>query len=298
MSWLEIHATTSANHAHLLGDQFTVMGALSVSFLDAGDQPIYEPTAETPLWEKTIVVGLFDPHHPIQDVLIFLEKQEAEGNVEHFHLKHLEDQDWQRICLESFKPILFGKKCWICPSWHTPPDKNAVNVTLDPGLAFGTGTHPTTALCLEWLDAHITGHEQLVVDFGCGSGILGIAALKLGAKRVLAVDNDPQALIATRANAERNQITQNQLEVTLPGIKIAPQADILIANILAQPLIELAPLFAKWVKPNGKVVLSGILIDQTINIIKAFQPYFHLQNPLAKAEWILLEGDRQIELFP
>lgn len=294
MNWIELHIKTSAERAHILADQLNLFGAQAVSFLDAGDQPIYEPSAEKPqLWQETIVVGLFEPQHPIENVLTFLEEQAAEGFIEHFHLKHLEDQDWQRLCLDSFKPMSFGKKLWICPSWHKAPDPNAINVTLDPGLAFGTGTHATTSLCLSWLDQHIS-HEKIVIDYGCGSGILGIAALKLGAQKVFAVDNDPQALEATRSNAERNDILANQLQTFLPSDLSAPAADVLIANILAQPLIELAPTFASLLKPHGKIVLSGILTDQIAEIFSAYQPFFALEKPISKAEWVRIVGNKLI----
>jgi ribosomal protein L11 methyltransferase len=293
MPWIELHVKTSAERAHLVGDQISELGAQAVSFLDAGDQPIYEPSAHNPqLWQETIVVGLFEPQQLMDDILSFLENQQAEGKLENFHFKHVEDQDWQRVCLDSFKPIQFGNRLWICPSWHTPPDPNAINVTLDPGLAFGTGTHATTGLCLEWLDEHVS-KDQTIIDYGCGSGILAIAALKLGAKIAYAIDNDPQALEATRLNAERNQIPPSQLITGLPGDTLEiPQVDILAANILAQPLVHLAPQLAQLVKPNGKIVLSGILIEQAEEIIRAYQPWFDMQKPVSKNEWVRIEGKK------
>ncbi len=206
-------------------------------------------------------------------------------------IKKIADEDWVRRSLDQFKPMKFGKRLWICPSWFTPPEPNDVNIILDPGLAFGTGTHPTTALCLEWLDEHINA-QHLVIDYGCGSGILSLAALKLGAKRVFAVDNDEQALEATLRNGEKNGFIPPELQTYLPNELPVEQADLLIANILAQPLIELAPLFAKRVKPHGKLILSGILPSQTEEITKAYSPWFNMQPPDFKEEWSRISGNR------
>src|SRR6185312_1985647 len=200
MPWIELHSQTTADYADSLSDQLTLLGALAVTFQDAGDQPIYEPTPGAQnLWPETIVIGLFDNSLQPESLLAYLEDQQAAGLIQSFHFKNLPDQDWERICLDYFKPMSFGERLWVCPSWQTPPGPNSATVILDPGLAFGTGTHPTTALCLEWLDQHIqTG--ACVIDYGCGSGILGLAALKLGAKEVIAIDNDPQALEASQKN--------------------------------------------------------------------------------------------------
>lgn len=293
MPWNEIHITTSAEKANELSDQLVSFGAQAVTFKDAGDQPIYEPAPEDPrLWNETIVVGLFEDQHPLEEIIQYLETQQSLGKLKHFHLHHVADEDWVRRCLDSFKPIPCGKRLWICPSWHTPPDPNAVNVILDPGLAFGTGTHPTTSLCLEWLDQNIHS-EDLVIDYGCGSGILALAALKLGAKKVIAVDNDPQALEATVANAERNHINSTQLTTQLPSQPIDLKADILIANILAQPLIELASKFATLIKKCGKITLSGIIIDQAQMVIKAYEPWFLIDKLSQKDEWVCLTGTRK-----
>lgn len=293
MPWNELHATTSAALANELSDQFVEFGAQAVTFKDAGDQPIFEPAPETPrLWHETVVVGLFDSEHPLDPVIHYLENEQAKGALKNFHLQHVADEDWERRCLDSFNPIPCGKRLWICPSWHTPPEPDAVNVILDPGLAFGTGTHPTTSLCLEWLDEHVQ-NDALIIDYGCGSGILGIAALKLGAKKVIAVDNDPQALEATRDNAERNHIHPDQLLTQLPDQPIDSKAEILIANILAQPLIFLAKKFADLTKMRGKIVLSGILIEQSQSVIEAYEPWFKMDEPVFKNEWVRLSGIRE-----
>jgi ribosomal protein L11 methyltransferase len=293
MSWLELHVITSAEQAAQLSDQLTLLGAQAVTLQDAGDQPIYEPSPSTPrIWEETIVVGLFDTEQVMAPILTYLEQQQAEGLLKHFKLIEIADEDWVRRSLDQFKPLCFGKRLWICPSWCVPPDPAAVNIILDPGLAFGTGTHPTTALCLEWLDEHISA-EQWVIDYGCGSGVLGLAALKLGAKQVLAIDNDPQALEATQRNAEQNKIYPPDLVVALPGDIPAGKADLMIANILAKPLIELAPLFGKLCKSGGKILLSGILREQVKEIKEVYEAAFELQPIVFKEEWVRVVGVRR-----
>lgn len=290
MPWIELHIKTTAELANELSDKLDSFGAEAVTFQDAGNQPIFEPSPETPrLWQETIVIGLFSIEQPIEPVIQFLENPPPPFTAFTFHLNYLPDEDWQRRCLESFKPLCFGKRLWICPSWHRPPELHAVNVILDPGLAFGTGTHPTTSLCLEWLDENIHA-DNLVIDYGCGSGILAIAALKLGAKRVLAIDNDPQALEATRANSDRNLIDSTRLITLLPHELTSQKADILIANILAKPLIDLASHFASQITTGGKIVLSGILSEQINEVIIAYEPWFRIKNPVYKEEWARLEG--------
>lgn len=292
MFWNEVHITTSAEKANEISDKLIELGAQAVTFQDAGDTPIFEPTPDTPLWEKTIVIGLFENQFPLEAVIDFLEKQSALGIIQHYQFKQLKDENWERRCLEGFHPIAFGKRLWICPSWCQPPDIHAVNIRLDPGLAFGTGTHPTTALCLEWLDENI--HSQnMVVDYGCGSGILGIAAFKLGAKKVIAVDNDPQALTATLDNCKRNEIDLSLFKIQSPEQPIEDQADLIIANILAKPLLDLAPFFSKILKPGGKIILSGILVDQVDLIKMLYNQYVSIINVASKQEWARIEGVRK-----
>lgn len=295
VSWIELHIKTTAEYADALSDQLALLGAEAVTFQDAGDQPIYEPTpGALNLWQETIVIGLFGKELQPEPILTYLENQQAAGLITNFYLKELADQDWERVCLEHFKPIQFGKRLWVCPSWQTPPDPEAKNVILDPGLAFGTGTHPTTALCLEWLDQHIH-NESVVIDYGCGSGILALAALKLGAKKVIAIDNDPQALEATLKNSERNPDIQSRLLTYLPHEidKLHISADLLIANILAQPLIELAPLFATLTHHGSHLLLSGILLEQAKAVMQAYQPWLQFKNPIIhRVDWVRLEGKR------
>lgn len=193
--------------------------------------------------------------------------------------------------MDDFKPMPFGQRLWIVPSWHDAPDPEAANLMLDPGLAFGTGTHPTTALCLEWLDGQDVNGCQ-VIDYGCGSGILGLAALLLGAEHVIGVDTDPQALEASRDNARRNQVADDRLDLYLPADEPDTRADIMLANILAQPLISLAPHLASLVKPGGRLVLSGILSNQARDVMAAYEPWFVMDEPEQREEWIRLTGRR------
>lgn len=295
MSWIELHIKTNASHADQISDQLMLLGAQAVTFQDAGDQPIFEPKpGEMHLWQETIVIGLFDLEIQLKSIVSYFEEQQAQGLIKNFHIQHIADQDWERVCLEYYQPIQCGKRLWICPSWRTPPDKNAINVILDPGLAFGTGTHPTTALCLQWLDEHVKSPE-LVIDYGCGSGILGLAALKLGAKQVIAVDYDPQALEATQNNCARNHISSPVLTTYLPQDlpKNLPKADLLIANILAQPLLELAELFANLLHPNGKILLSGILLDQRDQIKYTYAPWFDQLASENQGDWVRITGVRK-----
>ncbi|HLB57840.1 MAG TPA: 50S ribosomal protein L11 methyltransferase [Gammaproteobacteria bacterium] len=288
MPWIEVHITTTPAHIDSISTQLSFLGAEAITLQDAGNEPIYEPSADA-MWKETIMIGLFDYQHSIIPIVSYLEKQQSENHIAHFRLQEIGDEDWVRRSLDQFKPLKFGNRLWICPSWHTPPDLNAVNVILDPGLAFGTGTHPTTALCLEWLDNNIKSQE-CIMDYGCGSGILSLAALKLGAKRILAIDTDAQALEATERNAEKNAIYLPDLKTYFPAELIDEKADILIANILAKPLIELAPQFAKLVHSHGKIVLSGILDTQTQAILAVYSRYFTMQKPIEKEGWILLVG--------
>jgi ribosomal protein L11 methyltransferase len=293
MAWQEIHITTSAAHVDQLSDQLTELGALACTLLDAGNQPIYEPTPNqpAPVWPEIKLVSLFDSEQDISAACAYLQTQQTSGAITEFTTTALADEDWERRCLDDLKPMQFGKRLWICPSWLTPPDPQAINIILDPGLAFGTGTHPTTALCLEWLDENVSVGES-VIDYGCGSGILALAALKLGAASVIAIDYDHKALLATRENAHRNQVGDT-LTTYLPEACSDQKVDLLIANILAQPLIELAIKLANLVKSGGKILLSGILKDQIDQVSNAYRPWFSLQPIVFKGEWCRLSGIRQ-----
>ncbi|MDR3478896.1 MAG: 50S ribosomal protein L11 methyltransferase [Gammaproteobacteria bacterium] len=293
MAWLELHITTTSDHADALGEQLTELGAQALTLRDAGNAPVYEPApGETPTWQSTTLVGLFDDTQDMSAVMKLMSAKLAAGVLQDFRLETLPDQPWERTCLQDFKPLRFGKRLCICPSWETPPEDDCVNVILDPGLAFGTGTSPTTALCLEWLDQNVQNGDT-VIDYGCGSGILALAALKLGAKQVFAVDYDPQALLATRDNGERNQLMPPELEVFLPDDFVGREVDIVVANILAKSLIELAPYLASLAKPKGRILLSGILITQAEAVLEVYREWFTMPEPTSKEEWVRLEGIRK-----
>lgn len=290
MPWIQLRVTTTEEKAEQVSDMLMGWGAQAVSFLDAHDTPIYEPMpGEVIYWTNTVVVGLFDAEHPMDKVVSQLKQVSFFKGEPNFKLEQLEDKDWEREWMDNFHPIKFGQRLWVCPSWRDIPDPTAVNVMLDPGLAFGTGTHPTTALCMQWLDATIKP-EQSVVDFGCGSGILGIAALKLGAKRVIGVDIDPQAIEASLANAKRNNV-EGQIELYLP--KDQPkdfQADVVVANILAGPLAELKTIISAYVKPGGLLALSGILESQAQSVIAAYSDEFTFDPIAVQDEWVRLSA--------
>ncbi len=287
--WLQIHLTTARERAPLVELMFEGMGALSVTMEDAEDEPMLEPApGETPLWSQTRVTGLFPEDSNQEQLLQHIREQLQPDPGMGLTVERLADQVWERVWLDDFHPMRFGQHLWIAPDGQIPDDPHAITVQLDPGLAFGTGTHPTTALCLKWLDqADIAGKS--VIDFGCGSGILSIAALMLGAKEVVAIDHDPQALEATADNAEKNHI-QRGLTILHSEQPLETMADVTLANILAATLIELKPLFARHTKSGGQIILSGILEEQADAVIAAFEDEFSIQTPISEAGWVLLYG--------
>lgn len=259
-------------------------GAISISIMDQEDAPILEPApGETPLWERLVIHALYEDEQQAYAA-------QTELNKQHPHLKHtlseLPEQDWERVCLDRFTPQRFGQRLWICPSWHTPPEPDAVNLILDPGLAFGTGTHPTTSLCLTWLEQASLQHKK-IIDYGCGSGILALAALKLGAQHAYAVDIDDQALLATEQNAAINHIDAHTLTVLHPKELITP-VDLLIANILLSPLLSLQKTFYKLIEPQGQLIVSGLFASQAQSLIDAYQSQFTHQLTLQEEEWALV----------
>ncbi len=274
-----------------LTEQLSEAGALAITLQDSGDEPLYEPPlGETALWTGNYVIALFETKNDIDIALVQLRESCGEKKLPAFKLEELEDKVWERAWMDDFHPICFGSRLWIVPSWTAAPDPEAVNIILDPGLAFGTGTHPTTALCLEWLDqTPLTG--QQVVDYGCGSGILAIAAAKLGAKQVVAIDHDAQALEATIDNAEKNSV-QTLIVAQFPEESEIECVDLVIANILAKPLIELASELASRVKAGGKIALSGVLSEQASAVVSAYSPWFDIKPAVQKEGWILLFGQR------
>ena len=289
MSWLQLQLTLEATEAERLEDLLLVAGALSITFTDADHQPLYEPdTLRPPGWPRTRLSALF-PAGSDPDTLRML-LAAALGSLPPHEFVSLEDREWSREWLKDFKPTRFGRRLWIVPSAYEPPDPAAVNIRLDPGLAFGTGTHPTTALCLEWLDgADLEGKD--VVDYGCGSGVLAIAAARLGAARVWGVDNDPQALTAARENASRT-LADACVLIGPPEILPAAPVDAVLANILAAPLIVLAPRLAALIKPGGELVLSGILSGQDREVCAAYAPWFRFGRGAKRKEWRRLDARR------
>ncbi|MBL8268677.1 50S ribosomal protein L11 methyltransferase [Steroidobacter sp.] len=284
-------------------DALLAAGASSITLEDEGDDPVLEPLpGTTPLWPRVRVKALFDGAVHRDEVLITLAAELGDPLAQplsHAHFETLEDRAWEREWLKDFKPMRFGERLWICPGGQQPDaaqlttSKAPVLIELDPGLAFGTGTHPTTALCLEWLDsAQVAGAR--VIDFGCGSGILAIAAAKLGAADVLAIDIDPQALLATHDNAERNGVAQliTARLVDADEGHGAP-ADILLANILAGPLASLAAAFAGRVRSGGRLVLSGILQNQAEAVATTYAPWFDIGPVVVRDDWVRLDGVRR-----
>jgi len=266
-------------------------GALSVTFEDNADEPIFEPElGETPLWSATRVTALFDADIDANTIqqLIASDCQLSE-NMVRWHI--LEDKDWQREWMTHYHPIQCTEHFWICPSWAEPPDSQATNLLLDPGLAFGTGTHPTTFMCIKWV-AEQALTDKTVLDYGCGSGILGIAALLCNARCAVGVDIDPQALVATRDNVERNHLAPERFDVHLPADCPDLEADYVFANILAGPLVELAPILGEKLKIGGKLCLSGILNSQKDAIIGAYSDIITIDHVYEQDEWICVTGTK------
>lgn len=292
MSLHKLSVHTHAAQLDAIEQLFTDHGALSILLEDAGDYPLLEPApGEMPIWPDTLMAGLFADDHRFGELQQALQEQFGIPPA-HIRQELLPQQDWVRTCIEDFKPTAFGSRLWICPSWHTPPDPQAASIILDPGLAFGTGTHPTTAMCLRFLDAHLQ-QDHTVLDYGCGSGILAIAALRLGAARACAVDIDPQALIATWENAMRNGVEDWQLSIIPPAqIPADVQFDLVLANILSGPLVALAPTLAGLCRVGGEIVLAGLLVRQVAEMTEAYQPWFNLQQVEEVEGWALMHGVR------
>ncbi|MGQ4277085.1 50S ribosomal protein L11 methyltransferase [Pseudidiomarina sp. E22-M8] len=292
MPWIQLTVAAPEQHAPLVGDMLHGDGALAVTYRDAQDNPIFEPPlGEVLYWQETLVTGLFPAETDLRPILENLKQSRYFDETFNYKTDQLEDKDWEREWMDNFHPMQFGQRLWVCPSWREIPQPEAVNIILDPGMAFGTGTHPTTALCLTWLDSQdLTG--KTVVDFGCGSGILAIAALLLGAERAIGIDIDQQALIASKDNAERNGVT-DKLEVYLPSNQPNLAADIVLANVLAGPLQELAEIIQAYVGENGQLVMSGILQRQIEQVESAYQTNFVFSAPQVQDEWVMLHAHRK-----
>lgn len=273
MTILQLHLNTTHEHSERLSEFLeNTVNALSITWQALDEQSLYEPPLDTrPLWKNVKISAVFDKHTSVSALMNALHQEFDEKVILASHSEILADQVWERLWLQEFKPMRFGKNLWVCPSAYEPPVKSAINIHLDPGLAFGTGTHPSTALCLEWLDDAYPLQGKTVIDYGCGSGILAIAALKCSANYVTAIDHDPQALAATRMNAEKNDISAEELRISLPtDFQLQEPVDILLANILAQPLIGLASYFRSLIKTNGCCAVAGILNEQVDVVQEAY----------------------------
>lgn len=288
MSWIQVYADVPKRFAEGLSDSLEAIGSLAVTLGDAADTPIFEPPiGTTPIWSDTRVMGLFSADRDTDQLLALLKARWPQLVDYPVKIEVLEDKDWVREWMDQFVPIQFGERLWVVPTWLEPPHADAVNLMLDPGLAFGTGGHATTALCLTWLSqADLAG--KTVIDFGCGSGILACAAGKLGAGRVIGTDIDPQALRASEQNALENQV---RLELYLPEQMPEVQADVLVANILFNPLKMLAPQFLALLKPTGILVMSGILTTQVDELIAFFSDLgMVLISREEREDWAMVTG--------
>ena len=290
MTWQQVILHSTSEHQEAISELLENAGAASVTFQDAADQPVLEPLpGETPLWDSLIITGLYPLDTDLTQLLLMLEVQRAGWNISDVVVEQLEDRPWVREWMDNFHPMQFGKRLWIYPSWSKAPDDASVKILLDPGLAFGTGNHPTTALCLEWLDGEDLAGKT-VLDYGCGSGILAIAAAKLGARHIMATDIDPQALEATRENCRRNDIAEGLVTTLLPEELEAGTYDVVVANILAGPLVSLASTLLAQLKPGGRLALSGILDEQRDSIIDSYAPALTDHHITVKEDWIRLIG--------
>lgn len=290
MAWLELRLDTNAEEANLLEDALLASGAQAVTYSDAGDQPILEPgVGEMPLWPEIVLVALYEDSIDTDSAIAEIQKLHA-ASLPKFRWEILEDRIWEREWLKHHKPVSFGGRFWV---FHEQVQDNELpTLLLDPGLAFGTGSHPTTALCLDWISKQDWAEKKLI-DYGCGSGILGIAAAMLGGHYIQFTDIDPQALSATEENAQRNKIGTEQFDLYLAGQEPEFQADMLVANILAGPLVELAPTLSSKLCEGGLICLSGILADQQDMILNAYSFWFDDLQTNEQDGWLHITGARK-----
>lgn len=303
MPWLSLIVDSDAEHAEALSEALLELGALSVDLLDADadtpdEQAIFGEPGEPPpgVWLHNRVSALFDSDMDVAAILAEASAGIGLQKIPAHRVETLADNDWVRITQSQFAPIPISPRLWIVPTWHQPGDRGAINIVLDPGLAFGTGSHPTTRLCLRWLDSNLRGGES-VLDYGCGSGILAIAALKIGAARAVGVDVDSQAVIASRDNAAANRVENARfyLPDDCPDLSDQPQSgfDLVVANILTNPLRMLAPLLANATRRDGQIVLSGILEEQAQEVMNIYQQWFDLNSPIFDEGWSCLTGRKR-----
>lgn len=289
MAWVQIRFPVEQQHTDEISDFLMDLGSVSVTFTALDDEAIFELfPGDKKMWQMSHCVGLFDATTDLSIVAAALSQHPTFQQPPQFNIEQVEDKDWEREWMDNFHPMQFGQRLWICPSWREIPDPEACNVILDPGLAFGTGTHATTALCLKWLEAmDLAG--KTVLDFGCGSGILAIAALKLGAKRAIGIDIDPKAITASKENAERNKV-EDLIELYLP--QDAPQfdCDVIVANILAGPLKELQSVIVSYGNQGTALALSGILAEQADAVAASYQESVTLNPTTQEDEWVRIDG--------
>ena len=297
MNWLQIHITVEKAQVDFAETLLLSLGAVSVTLDDAEDQALLEPLpGETPIWDKVIVTGIFQQQEqePIDEsmLLTFIESQLEYSAI---RTQTIEEQAWERAWMDHYHPIQVADNLWIVPEWLEAPHPGVTNIKLDPGLAFGTGDHATTFLCLQWL-AGIDLKDKIVIDYGCGSGILGVGALLLGAKKVYATDIDPQAVLATQQNAELNGVA-DRLYVGLPeefDAEYKGGAEVLVANILAKPLMMLVETFHQLLEPQGKIALAGLIEEQIEDVKQAYAPFFEITGEQMREEnWCRLSGHRK-----
>ncbi|SOD40292.1 50S ribosomal protein L11 methyltransferase [Nitrosovibrio sp. Nv4] len=304
MSWVSLSIQTDNTHAEVLSDAMLELGALSTDIHDAAtgtdeEQFLFDEPGESSggIWSASELTALFNTDVHIPSIVEAAAQAAQLPSPPSYSVTYVEEQDWVRITQSQFRPIQISDRLWIVPSWHQAPDPDGVNLILDPGLAFGTGSHPSTQLCLAWLDENLFGGED-VLDYGCGSGILAIAALKLGARHVVGIDIDPQAVAASRQNATLNQCNETMAEfftthvVTRKGAQ-NEAADVVIANILANPLIVLAPILMSATRFGGRIVLSGILMEQAEDVVNIYRRWFDMHIAREQAGWALLTGTRR-----
>jgi len=296
MSWLELSVRVSRQNAPLVESLLQNEPVLALTLTDDADDPVLEPgVGETPLWPSVCVTALFSGDTPVQALTHMLSLVPGVDWPHQVNLRRFENQQWERVWMDRFKPMQFGSDLWIVPGNAEAPVSALHILRLDPGLAFGTGTHPTTHLCLEWMDSHDFANDtdaEVVVDYGCGSGVLGITAAIKGAKIVYGVDNDPQALTATFDNAQRNGVA-DIVKCLAPEQFNSLSADVVLANILAGPLVELAPRLIATVRPGGFLVLSGILEGQAEEVENAYATTFPGMQKKVMEGWVLLTGIKQ-----
>ncbi|NOQ15028.1 MAG: 50S ribosomal protein L11 methyltransferase [Methyloprofundus sp.] len=289
MAWHQISVTSNEVVTADISDFLSELGAVSVTFMSAESQPVYEPDiGETRIWEQTKTIALFELDASPDIIKTLLFQQFTENTLHDWYAEILQDQTWERAWMEHFQPMQFAERLWVYPSGQEQSKPGTVSLILDPGLAFGSGTHPTTALCLKWLAEHdVTG--KTVIDFGCGSGILAVAAVLLGAKEAHAIDIDPQALTATQDNAQKNKVA-SKIKTYLPEEFTPFEADIVLANILAKPLIELSENISALAQTQGQLVLSGILKEQADSVSSTYQKQFNMNTAVIQGDWCRLDG--------